>query len=216
MDRQDSIFHRQHDDAGTAQVTSDLLLASAGTASASASATETTAATTGRAAVAGALALGVAACGSGGGSGTSTGGPPVPTVVKPQNDAEAARFLLQASLSASTATIEAVRSEGYVPWLNRQMSAANDQSGREFLAASGYDRVDANRFYDGFVTGDYMAWSQFLAGGNAVRKRIAFALSQFFVVGLSGLNMTRRLPNIGTSSTATPSAISATSCRTSP
>lgn len=196
MDRQDSIFHRQHDDAGTAQVTSDLPLASAGTASASASATETTAATTGRAAVAGALALGVAACGSGGGSGTSTGGPPVPTVVKPQSDAEAARFLLQASLSASTATIEAVRSEGYVPWLNRQMSAANDQSGREFLAARGYDRVDANRFYDGSVTGDYMAWSQFLTGGNGVRKRIAFALSQFFVVGLSGLTLTWRGPAI--------------------
>jgi uncharacterized protein (DUF1800 family) len=194
MDRQESTFHRQQDDAGIAQVTSDLPLASADTASASVTATTT--ATTGRAAVAGALALGVAACGGGGGSGSSTGGAPAPTVVKPQSDAEAARFLLQASLSASTATIEAVRSEGYVPWLNRQMSAANDQSGREFLAARGYDQVDTNRFFDGTSTGDHMAWSQLLTGGNAVRKRVAFALSQFFVVGLSGLTLTWRGPAI--------------------
>ncbi len=101
------------------------------------------------------LALAVAACG--GGSGTSTGGgtpPPVSTVRKPQSDAEAARFLLQASLSASTGAITDLRSEGYEPWLDRQMGIANDQSGREFLAARGFDRVDANRFYDGLITGD--------------------------------------------------------------
>jgi len=152
-----------------------------------------------RSAAVGALALGVAACG-GGGSGGSTSGSgsaaPVATVIKPQSDAEAARFLLQASLSASTAAIAEVRSEGYIPWLNRQMATSNDQSGREFLAARGFDRVDANRFYDGTITGDYMVWSQLLSGGNAVRKRIAFALSEFFVVGLGGINLTWRGPAI--------------------
>lgn len=155
-----------------------------------------------RAATTGALALAAAACGGGGGSsggGGGTGGgavPPVATVRRPQSDAEAARFLLQASLSASTAAIAEVRSEGYLPWLDRQMNAANDQSGRQFLSARGFDRVDANRYYDGSVTGDYMIWSQLLSGGNAVRKRIAFALSEFFVVGLGGLSMTWRGPAI--------------------
>ncbi|MFM7349675.1 MAG: DUF1800 family protein [Erythrobacter sp.] len=155
------------------------------------------------AATASALAVAVAACGGGGGGGGSTGGgtgggtgTPVATVRRPQSDAEAARFLLQASLSASTAAIAEVRSEGYLPWLDRQMSTANDQSGREFLAARGYDKVDANRYYDGSVTGDYMIWSQLLSGGNPVRKRIAFALSEFFVVGLGGIAMTWRGPAI--------------------
>ena len=149
-------------------------------------------------AIVGALALAVAACGGGGtGTGTGTGGtPPVVSVRKPQTDAEAARFLLQASISASTAAIAEVRSEGYAPWLDRQMAISNDQTGAEFLTARGYDQVTAARFYDGTVTGDYMIWSQLLSGGNAVRKRIAFALSEFFVVSLTGIDMVWRGPGI--------------------
>jgi uncharacterized protein (DUF1800 family) len=149
---------------------------------------------------AGALALAVAACG-GGGSGSGGGGtggtaPPVATVRRPANDTEAARFLLQASLSASTAAIAEVRSEGYEPWLDRQIRTSIEQSGREFLASRGYDRVDASRYYNGSITGDYMAWAQLLSGGNAVRKRVAFALSEFFVVGLGGISLTWRGPAI--------------------
>ncbi|UYV16764.1 DUF1800 domain-containing protein [Porphyrobacter sp. ULC335] len=146
------------------------------------------------------LALAVAACGGGGSEGGSSGGggsPPVATVRKPQTDAEAARFLLQASLSASTGAIADLRSEGYGPWLDRQFGIANAQTGRGFLADRGFDRVDANRFYNGTITGDYMVWSQLLSGGNSVRKRIAFALSEFFVVSLTGINMVWRAPAIG-------------------
>ncbi len=146
------------------------------------------------------LALAVAACGGGGSGGGSSGGggsPPVATVRKPQTDAEAARFLLQASLSASTGAIADLRSEGYGPWLDRQFGIANAQTGRGFLADRGFDRVDANRFYNGTITGDYMVWSQLLSGGNSVRKRIAFALSEFFVVSLTGINMVWRAPAIG-------------------
>jgi uncharacterized protein (DUF1800 family) len=146
------------------------------------------------------LALAVAACGGGGSSGggsTGGGSPPVATVRKPQTDAEAARFLLQGSLSASTAAIAEVRSEGFGPWLDRQFATSNSQSARNFLADRGYDRVDANRFYNGAITGDYMIWSQLLSGGNPVRKRIAFALSEFFVVSLSGISLTWRGPAIG-------------------
>ncbi|ASJ90443.1 DUF1800 domain-containing protein [Porphyrobacter sp. CACIAM 03H1] len=154
-----------------------------------------------RAATVSTLAMAVAACGGGGGSsgGGSTGGgpPPVATVRKPQTDAEAARFLLQASLSVSTGTIAEVRSEGYGPWLDRQFAIANSQSARTFFADRGYDRVDASRFYNSAVIGDYMIWSQLLSGGNPVRKRIAFALSEFFVVSISGINLTWRGPAIG-------------------
>ncbi len=155
----------------------------------------------------GALALAVAACGGGGNgsdTGTGTGGtpppvaapPPVATVRRPQTDAEAARFLAQASISVSTAAIAEVRSEGYAPWLDRQMSTNNDQTGAEFLAARGYDQVTAAQFYHRTETGDYMIWSQLLSGGNSVRKRVAFALSEFFVVSLSQIEMTWRGPAI--------------------
>ena len=144
------------------------------------------------------LALAVAACG-GGDSSNGTGGsaPPVSSVRKPQTDAEAARFLLQASLSASMGTIAEVRSEGFAPWLDRQFSSANTLSARNFFADRGLDRVDSNRFYNSSIIGDYMVWSQLMAGDNPVRKRIAFALSEFFVVSISGINLTWRGPAIG-------------------
>lgn len=140
------------------------------------------------------LALAVAACGGGGGGGGGStgggGGPPVAIVRKPQTDAEAAAFLLKASLSASTGAIAELRSEGYEPWLDRQFAAANVQTARGYFADRGLDRVDANRFYNSSIIGDYMIWSQLLSGGNPVRKRIAFALSEFFVASLSGINLT--------------------------
>lgn len=173
--------------------------------------------------VAGALSVGLSACGGGGGSGSSGtgsggGSPPVAAIRKPQSDAEAARFLLQASLSASLGTITELRSEGYEPWLSRQIGSSNGGTGRGFLTDRGFDRVDANRYYDGTATGDYMIWSQLLTGDNPVRKRIAFALSEFFVVSLSGIDLTWRGPAITEYwdiSIAIPSATFVTCCRIS-
>ncbi len=151
-----------------------------------------------KAAAASTLALAVAACGGGGGgSGTGGSAPPVATVRKPQTDAEAARFLLQASLSVSTGAITELRSEGYEPWLDRQIGAANSQTARGYFTDRNLDRVDANRFYNAAILGDYMVWSQLLSGANPVRKRIAFALSEFFVVSASGTNLTWRSQAMG-------------------
>ncbi|QFT77602.1 DUF1800 family protein [Erythrobacter sp. THAF29] len=152
-----------------------------------------------------ALAVATAACGGGGGSGgappTGGGGTPAPSptpvVVKPADDAAAARFLLQASFAASTGAISQLRNEGYEPWLDRQMSASNSQSARQFFASRGYDQVDTNRHYNSSRTGDYMIWSQLLTEGNSLRKRFALALSEFFVVSLNSINLTWRSPAIG-------------------
>lgn len=154
-------------------------------------------------ALASALAITAAACGdggggtAGGGGNAGGGGPPAAVVRRPQTDAEAARFLLQASLSASPGVISEVRSEGYGPWLDRQFAAVDSATSRNYFADRGLDRVDSNRYYNAAIIGDYMIWSQLLSGGNPVRKRIAFALSEFFVVSLSGINLTWRGPAIG-------------------
>lgn len=153
------------------------------------------AAITAKAAGVGAMALAVAACGSGASviPGTATGTSPLRAVDK----LDAARFLLQASLSASTGAISELSSEGYEAWLDRQMRTSNDQTAQAFFAARGYDQVDTNRHYNSGTTGNYMIWSQLLSGGNGVRKRAAFALSQFFVVSLGGINMPWPSPAIG-------------------
>jgi uncharacterized protein (DUF1800 family) len=139
------------------------------------------------------LALGAAACGGGGGGGGTTPTPPaVPQVLKPQNDAEAARFILSASLSVNEAEIADIKSIGFEPWLNAQMDAPIAQTGVAWLSSRGYDQVTADGYFDNEYPGDYMIWNQLMSGSNAVRKRVGLALSEFFVVSLPGLDFSWR------------------------
>ena len=106
---------------------------------------------------------------------------------------DAARFLLQTQFSSSDADIAAVRSKGYATFLAEQMRAPASPSGLEWLDARGYAGVDnATRYYDSGYPGDYMAWHQLMTSSDAVRKRLALALSEFFVVSLSGLDFAWR------------------------
>ncbi|WP_133365599.1 DUF1800 domain-containing protein [Qipengyuania sediminis] len=141
-----------------------------------------------------ALALSVAACG-GGGSGGATGGSgpgdgtatAPPPVRKPATDDEAARFLLQTGIAASTTDITALRSEGYAPWLDRQMGAG-PVSAVAWLAARGFTQVDANRWFDRTEPADHMVWNQLMGSAPAPRTRAALALSEFFVVSTDGVD----------------------------
>ncbi|KWV92229.1 hypothetical protein AUC45_06520 [Erythrobacter sp. YT30] len=159
-----------------------------------------------RAAAVSTLALGVAACGGGGGDGGGGGGgafagggggTPAPTVAAPQNDTEAARFLLQTSFAASPAAIQQVQDQGYEPWLDAQMNQQNSQTAQQYFAARGYDQVDSNQWYNRRDPGDYMIWSQLMSGGSSVRKRVALAMSEFFVVSFNSIGIAHRSPAIG-------------------
>ena len=115
---------------------------------------------------------------------------PAPTSL---TDEDAARFLLQAQFSASDADIAAVRSKGYAAYLSEQMRAPASPSGLDWLDARGYAAVDnTTRYYDNSYPGDYMIWNQLMTSSDAVRKRLALALSEFFVVSLPGLDFAWR------------------------
>ena len=146
----------------------------------------------------------LAACG-GGGSGAgggvtvtasgpaSTDAPAGPSYASAANDEDAARFLLQAQFSASDAEIAAVRNTRYAPWLAEQFAAPPGTTGFDWLNQRGYATINsATNFYDNTYPGDYMVWNQLMASTDAVRKRMALALSEFFVVSLSGLDFAWR------------------------
>ena len=115
------------------------------------------------------------------------------TATKPGSDADAARFLLHSQLSASSADITALRKTTYAKWLSSQYAQPFGQSGWDWLVARGYSTIDsAQRYFDQTYPGDYMIWNQLMTGPDGMRRRIALALSEFFVVSLSGLNMTWR------------------------
>jgi len=141
-----------------------------------------------------AASLALAACGGGGSGSPTAATPPPPTVqvAKPSTEAEAARFILKSSLSVTEAEITNIRSIGYEPWLNAQMDAPISQTGVAWLSSRGYDQVTADNFFDNEYPGDYMIWNQLMSEANGVRKRVALALSEFFVVSLGGLDFSWR------------------------
>ena len=137
------------------------------------------------------IAAALAACGGGGGGSGSGGGgagfalpigggggggqaPDAGPYRYPQakTDDEAARFLLQAQFSASDAEIADVRNKGYLPWLSEQFGAPRAQSAWEWLDSKPYDKADI----------DAAIWRQLMASVDPVRKRMALALSEIFVV----------------------------------
>jgi len=155
---------------------------------------------TGTAAAAVALsALALAACGGGGGgsapppSGNPGPTPPVTPPVTPPTtpaptDAEAARFLLQAQFSVSDGDFSAVKANGYSAWLDAQYAAALGQTGVAWLDSRGHNSITIEQRYFWPQFGDFMIWNQLLAGPDQMRKRIALALSEFFVVSLSPID----------------------------
>jgi uncharacterized protein (DUF1800 family) len=134
-------------------------------------------------------ALTLAACGGGGSSPPPTSNPPpAPPVAKASTDAEAARFLLQAQFSAPDADVTALKTTGFNAWLATNYSAPLGQAGCDWLDAQGHNSVTAEARYFWPQFGDFMIWNQLLAGPDQMRKRIALALSEFFVVSLSPID----------------------------
>jgi uncharacterized protein (DUF1800 family) len=136
-------------------------------------------------------AVALAACGGGGSAtpGPTPAPPPVPAGI---TDTQAARFLLQAQLSASDAEIAALKAQGYSAWLDAQISATASQSATAWLDAKGYNAIDLNTYYFASGPADNALWAQLMTSADAVRKRMALALSEFFVVSLNSLDITWR------------------------
>lgn len=105
------------------------------------------------------------------------------------SDTEAARFLLQSQFSASDAEISAVRSQGFGAWLDQQFNAPDSLTGWDALMSKGYNDI---AFTNSTAPADYMVWHQLIASPDAVRKRVALALSEFFVVSSNGVNISGR------------------------
>jgi uncharacterized protein (DUF1800 family) len=101
--------------------------------------------------------------------------------------AEIVRFLLQAQFSAPDADINAIRTGSYDAWLDQQFSAPMSQGGYDWLVASGNTNPFTGEFFNP-TSGDYMIWQQLIASPDQMRKRLAFALSEMFVISLSAFD----------------------------
>jgi uncharacterized protein (DUF1800 family) len=136
----------------------------------------------------------LAACGGGGDSSPSAGGTgavpgtPAPPAVPPTT-AEAARFLQQAQFTSADADVAAVTSQGYAAWLSAQFNAPASTTGWDYLIAKGYN---ASGFENNSTIADNMIWAQLIESPDALRKRVALALSEIFVVSTTGIDVQSR------------------------
>jgi len=133
----------------------------------------------------------LAACGGGGGSSPGGGSttppttpstPPPPYAPIPATDADAARFLAQATFGPTTADITRLRQIGYSQWLDEQVDEARTPP---TLVLPRLQQVVAN----GFPVADLRPphrrneWLWQAANGrDQLRMRVSFALSEIFVV----------------------------------
>lgn len=115
---------------------------------------------------------------SGGGSSTGTAASGV-TSSQPPTQEEASRFLAQATFGPTTADISGVVSSGYSAWLDDQFAKPQKlhRSYMDIVAASlpSGSSLSQNNFFESF-------WQQAATGDDQLRQRVAFALSQIFVV----------------------------------
>lgn len=123
-----------------------------------------------RLAAAAAAVLALAACGGGGGNGSDDNEPPPPPAI---TQAEAHRFLIQATFGPTDSDIQRVIDLGYEAWIDEQLALPATQQLDYLLTLpqpnTQIDRIDA--------------WFQSsLEGRDQLRQRMAFALSEIWVV----------------------------------
>ena len=128
----------------------------------------------------------LAACGGGGGGSSSvpSSSPPSPPPPPPAaiSEAEAARFLTQASFGPTRAEIARVQTLGYSQWLDQQMDPARTPMTLvlphiQQILASGLAEEDLTQAHR------RNAWLwQAATAPDQLRMRMAFALSEIFVV----------------------------------
>jgi uncharacterized protein (DUF1800 family) len=99
-------------------------------------------------------------------------------------DAEAARFLTQASMGTTREGIARVKTLGYAGWLDEQFALPVSASRWDALVDAGIN-VIANRYSEtGF---DSATWRKLVAAPDTLRQRVTLALSEIVVVSLDGL-----------------------------
>lgn len=118
-------------------------------------------------------------------SSISTASTPQWTQMGPISDQDAARFLTQATFGPTPADVASVKALGYSGWLNAQFVKPREaESHLQFYDARDAEwRARGGRAAPADVMNSF--WKSAVTGNDQLRQRVAFALSEIFVVSLA-------------------------------
>ena len=126
----------------------------------------------------------LAACGGGGADAAVP--PPPPPPAAPTRE-QAARFLAQASLSATADEAMQVQTLGYAAWIDAQIALPQGMSNVAWLRSKGFDALT----YKNSVAGtDAMVWRKLMSSPDPLRQRLTLAWSEIIVVSVLGITGT--------------------------
>jgi uncharacterized protein (DUF1800 family) len=138
------------------------------------------------------VSLLLAACGGGGGDSgneSASGGSAQTVSETPASREQAARFLTQATFGPKEADIDRVMALGYGAWIDEQLArpaashrAAWEAADAAIKAANPTGGAGQDQVLESF-------WRQALSGDDQLRQRMAYALSQIFVVSMQDDNV---------------------------
>ncbi|WP_394781603.1 DUF1800 family protein [Undibacterium sp.] len=100
------------------------------------------------------------------------------------SDADASRFLAQASMGASRAQIAQVKQLGYAGWLDAQFAMPASMSRWDWLISKGMNAIAYRNTQAGF---DSCSWRKLLSAPDTLRQRITLTLSEINVAAIEGL-----------------------------
>jgi uncharacterized protein (DUF1800 family) len=100
------------------------------------------------------------------------------------SEAEASRFLAQASMGATRDQISRVQALGYSGWLDEQLNLPQGDNRWDWLMNHGFSEATYKNTESGF---DAVTWQKLISSSDTLRQRIALALSEIMVVGIDGL-----------------------------
>jgi uncharacterized protein (DUF1800 family) len=125
-----------------------------------------------------ALSLSLVACGGGG----ETASTPA-TVHYPTSDADAQRFLTQATFGPTDEAVAELKAQGFEPWIDRQLQAQPASTHVAFFDTRQATLRLANPTANATLNElNHSFWHHAITGPDQLRQRVALALSEIFVV----------------------------------
>ncbi len=133
----------------------------------------------------GLMALVLAACGAG--PSDSSSEPKSSAVPVPTTQVEASRFLAQSTMGANQSSISHLSTYGYAIWLDEQFGAPARSAHKAYLDAVIAALAPDEPANETHVMNTF--WHQAANAPDQLRQRVAFALSQIFVISLQDGNV---------------------------